>query len=180
MTTSKSDLRRRVRALEDALTAEELRESGARLVSRLMACPEYRRARCVFLYLGVGPEPDTRPLISDALKGGKRVALPKITAPGVMEAREIASLKELVPDRFAIPAPPVGSAVLPPESFDLILVPGSAFSPDGGRLGRGGGYYDRYLPETRGVRVALARDIQLFERVPMEPHDVPVDILITE
>lgn len=156
------------------------RASDALLTSRLLSSPEYQRAGCLFLYLGVGFEPDTRPVIENALSGGRRVALPIITGPGRMEAREIGSLEELVPGRFAIPAPPADSSLIPPGAFDLILVPGAAFTRGGKRLGRGGGYYDRYLPRSSGTKIALARGIQLFEELPAEPHDIPMDLLITD
>ncbi len=180
MTISKADLRGLVREREAALTPEERRASDSLLVRRFLASPEYRRAGCVLFYAGCGSEPDTRPLIEAALRAGKTAALPRIAAPGVMEARRIGALSELVPDRFGIPAPPPDSEILPPEAFDLILVPGAAFAPDGARLGRGGGYYDRYLPRTRGVKIALARRGSVFPGLPVEEHDVRVDRLITD
>ncbi len=180
MTTSKSELRGLVRAREKGLTPQEREVSDRILTNRFLALPEYRAARRVFLYLGVRSEPDTRPIFEDALRAGKRVALPKITGPGTMEARELRYLSELVPGPFGIPEPGETCPKVPPETFDLILVPGAAFSPNGARLGRGGGYYDRYLPQTRGKTVALARRIQLFNSLPTEEHDIPIDFLITD
>lgn len=180
MTTSKSDLRRLVRAREAGLAPEERRESDERLVSRLLASPEYRSAGTVLLYCGVGGEPDTRPILEDALRAGKRAALPRITAPGAMEARQVRSPGELVPGAFNIPEPGEGCPLLPPEAFDLVLVPGAAFTRNGARLGRGGGYYDRYLPRVRGKTAALVRRIQLFDTLPTQAHDVPVALVITD
>ncbi len=180
MTASKADLRRLVREAERRLSPTEKAESDRILAARFLASEPYRRAKILLFYAGAGPEPDTRPLVDAALEAGKTVALPKITAPGVMEARRIAAAGELVPDKYGIPAPAEGSQLLPPEAFDLILVPGAAFTPGGIRLGRGGGYYDRYLPRTRGVKLALARRRFIFPALPIEPHDIPVDILITD
>lgn len=180
MTISKSDLRRLVRKLESAETPEKLRGSGEVLISRFLASPEYDKANVLFLYCGVGTEPDTRPIIADALSRGKRVALPAITGPGIMEAREIRSSGQLVPGRFGIPEPDIACPIILPEELELILVPGAAFSPDGGRLGRGGGYYDRYLPRTRCVKIALVRALQLFDSIPTDTHDIPVDVIITD
>ncbi len=179
MTASKADLRRLVRETEKCLSPHALRESDRVLAERFLSAEAYRRADTLLLYVGAGREPDTRPLIAAALAAGKTVALPKITGPGVMEARRIGSLTELVPDKFGIPAPD-GGETLPPEAFDLILVPGAAFTPDGQRLGRGGGYYDRYLPRTRGVKLALVRHQFIFPALPTQAHDIPVDILITD
>ncbi len=172
MTASKAEIRRLVQSAAG-------REDDGALILRFLSLPEYRRAKTVFLYRGVGSELDTLPIIEDALSSGKRVALPRVTAPGIMEARRIRALNELVPGKYGIPAPPEGSELIPPEEFDLILVPGAAFSPNGARLGRGGGYYDRYLPKTLGFKVALAGKGRLFPVLPTEEHDVKVDKVIT-
>lgn len=180
MTTTKAELRQRLRALERAMTAEEKAASDAALREGFLEIPEYRAARTVLLYVGTGAEVDTRPLIEDALAAGKRVALPVITGPGVMEARAVTDLDLLVPGPCGIPAPGEGSELVPPEAPDLILVPGMAFTQDGWRLGRGGGYYDRYLPRTNALTVALARDFQMVDHIPTEAHDIPVDALVID
>ena len=180
MTASKADLRRLVREAERNLSPAEKAESDRILAARFLASEPYRRANVLFLYAGVDPEPDTRPVIAAALRSGKTVALPKITGPGLMDARRITALEGLVPDKFNIPAPSEESETVPPDAFDLILVPGAAFTPGGVRLGRGGGYYDRYLPRTRGVKLALARRQFVFPALPAEAHDIRVDILITD
>ncbi len=162
------------------MTEAEKRRGDGVLIRRLLTLPAFEQARTVFLYLGVGAEPDTRPALRAALARGKTVALPRVTGPGLMEAGRVRALSELRPDRYGIPAPPPESGTVPPECFDLILVPGAAFTRDGGRLGRGGGYYDRYLPQTRGVKAALVRAFQLFPALPIQPHDIPVDLLLTD
>ena len=96
-----------------------------------------------------------------------------------MVAGRILSQSELVPGAYGIPEPPEDAEILDPRAFGLILVPGVAFSPEGRRLGRGGGYYDRYLADTRGLKVALARDLQLTPHLPAGPHDIDVDLIIT-
>lgn len=162
------------------MTASEKDASDAALREAFLEMPEYRAARTVLLYVGTGAEPDTRPLIEDALASGKRVALPAIAGPGLMEARAVTDPDLLVPGPYGIPAPAPDSELVPPEALDLVLVPGMAFTPDGERLGRGGGYYDRYLPRTSALTVALARDFQIVDRLPTEAHDVPVDALIID
>ncbi len=162
------------------MTEAEKAASDAALREAFLEMPEYRAARTVLLYVGAGAEPDTRPLIENALAAGKRVALPFIAGPGVMEARAVTDLDLLVPGPYGIPAPAENSGLVPPEALDLVLVPGMAFTGDGHRLGRGGGYYDRYLPQTNALTVALARDFQIVDHIPTDPHDIPVDALIVD
>ncbi len=176
---SKAELRGLVRARCGQISPQERRSLDRILIERFLALPEYLNARSVLLYAGVEPEPDTRPILEDALSRGKRTALPKITGRGAMEARRIASPDGLVPGAFGIPEPGDGSEPVSPEEFDLILVPGAAFTRGGARLGRGGGYYDRYLPRTRGVKAALARPWEVLTDLPKREHDVNIDILIT-
>ncbi len=180
MTISKSELRALVKKREASLSDFEIEASDRELAASLIVSPEFAAAKTVMLYWGVGREPDTRPMIDAALKAGKLVALPCVTGPGAMEARRIFSLTQLVPGAFGIPEPDRECEVVDPGEFDLILVPGAAFSPDGRRLGRGGGYYDRYLPQTRGVKVALARKCQLTDDIPTDIHDINVDLIITK
>ena len=169
MTISKSELRALVKKREAALSELEIKASDRELASAFIALPEFIKAKTVMLYRGVGREPDTGPMIASALRAG----------PGVMEARRIYSLDQLVPGAFGIPEPSGECEVVAPGEFDLILVPGAAFSPNGCRLGRGGGYYDRYLPQTRGVKVALTRKCQLTDDIPTDSHDIKVDLIIT-
>lgn len=179
MTTSKSELRRLIRDRERSLPEEELRARDGELVKKLLALPEFKSAGCVLLYFGTGTEIDTRPVIRRSLEAGKTVALPRITGPGTMVAGRILSQSQLVPGAYGIPEPPEDAEILDPGAFGLILVPGVAFSPEGRRLGRGGGYYDRYLADTRGLKVALVRDLQLTPHLPAGPHDIDVDLIIT-
>lgn len=156
-----------------------LNASADKAARRFLSLPEFEAARTVFLYVGVFPEPDTAPVIEAALAAGKAVALPRVSGKGVMEARLIGSLSELSPGAWGIPEPPESAPVISPGDIDLVLVPGAAFSEDLCRLGRGGGYYDRYLALTPALRVAIARE-RLLTPVPAEEHDLKMDMLVTE
>ena len=70
--------------------------------------------------------------------------------------------------------------ILPPHALDVILIPGIAFDRRGHRIGSGKGYYDRFLTRTQAVRIGLAYDFQVIDRVPAEPHDVKMDWIVTE
>lgn len=169
-----------MREREAAMTPEERAAGDASLVEGFLGLPSYRKARTVLLYCGAGAEVDTRPILENALAQGKLTALPKITGPGTMEARRISSLSRLVPGPYGILEPDGVCPAVPPEEFDLILVPGMAFTQDGRRLGRGGGFYDRYLPQTRAALAALVRRFQLIGSIPTGSHDVSVDWLVLD
>ena len=166
------------------LIAHELSDVGSknrRLSANILKLPEYINAEMVFTYVSVGREPDTRALIEDALKRGKRVCVPKCEKDGRMTARLIAALSDLAGvGAFGIPEPCEKSAVIRPEDIDFAVVPGMAFDPWGNRLGRGGGYYDRYLEGFGGITCGLCFDALTFAEIPADTHDVPVNIVVTE
>ena len=172
MECEKAALRARMRACRASAYNLPLSE---RACARILALPEYERARIVLLYHSVGGEVDTLKLIDRMLADGKTVCLPAIVSRGVMEARRMDCL---VPGAYGIPCPE-GPAV-PPEQIDLIVVPGLAFDRFCHRLGQGGGYYDRYLPTCRGITIGLAFDCQLVDDLPHAAHDAPLDYVATE
>ena len=139
-----------------ALTPEQIASADEAIMDKLLSQSAWQQAQTVFCYLAVGREIATLPLLRAALAAGKRIAAPLITSPGIMEARLISDLADLHPDRYGIPAPPPDSALLMPMEIDLVIVPGVAFARQTLlRLGRGGGYYDRFLSEFKGVTVGI-------------------------
>ena len=162
-----------------ALDAEYIRSSDRGLFENFVSLEEYERAKTIFAYISCGREPDTVEILNRALADGKTVALPESLPGGIMKARRINSLSELVPGRFGIPAPPEGAEEIAPEDVDLIIVPAVTFDECGRRMGRGGGYYDRYLAASPAFSVGLARE-ELLTSVPTEEHDMAVACLVTE
>lgn len=181
ITEEKAALRREIRARMKALTPQERRDGDRQLFRRFLDLDALRDAGTVLLYCGMGAELDTAQLFQPLLQMGKTVALPRCTGvPGEMEARLYDGAVPLVRHRYGMLEPPENSPVIAPEAFDLILIPGLAFDRFCYRLGQGGGYYDRYLPRTAAVTVALCRDCFLLDAVPREGHDRPVDLVITQ
>ena len=151
----------------------------ARRASRLsaIAC-----ARLVLAYFPVRGEVDTRPLIDHCLRRGRSVALPRSVGRGRKRGlafERVTGLGGLAPGRFGIPEPAAGTGVALAWA-DAIIVPGVAFSFGGGRIGYGGGYYDRVLRARRGVAIGVAFDSQLLAQLPQTAGDVAVDALVTE
>ncbi len=158
----------------------EVKQNSAVIASKILAMPEYRAATRLYTYLGARNEVDTTSIVLDALQQGKRVYAPRIEG-GAMHWGRIASFEELVTGAFGILEPPRASKQ-PAESQanDLCLVPGVLFQDDGHRLGQGGGHYDRFLSTFNGIRLGLAHEWQLVDSLPIEPHDIPMQIIQTE
>ena len=175
--TEKKELRRLALARRDALCAESRAAASAEICRLLAELPELERAGTVLGYAAVGSECDLAALY-EAL--GVSLAFPVCGTDGRMEAFIPAGA--LVPGRFSIPEPdPSVSRRLAPEELDAVLVPCAAFDESGRRLGRGGGYYDRYLPRCPRARAILtAFEAQRLPRVPCEAHDRSFSLLVTE
>lgn len=174
-------LRSRIRELESGLSSRYKKEADQSIAAHLLGMPEYLAAETVFCFVGTAREIDTRPILVDVLTRGKRLCVPLCTAPGMMEARLITSLEQLVPGKhFGISEPPAESPVISVDDIDFTVLPCLTCSRAGQRLGKGGGYYDRFLAHYRGGTVLLCREKLLREEIPVEPHDYPVPWVLTE
>ena len=164
------------------LTAAEKSAHSRRMYELLRDSELFQSAKNLFFFSAVESEPKTLPLFVLALSLGKRVASPKITPPDRMDAFVVTSLSDFVPGILDILTPKGDKGVILPEDVDLILVPGLFYTLDGKRLGRGGGYYDRYLLKTRedAIKIGICFSCQIVDDLPMEPHDLKVDYLLTE
>ena len=177
--TGKEELRALIQKNRSAISMIEVVELSARIAERVLALPDYARAERVLLYASIQTEVDTRALIREILRSGRKAYLPRTYAYGVMEAARLIDPELVRRTRLGI-YEPVGDEIGSPESMDLILVPGIAFDRRGGRLGRGAGYYDRYLANCEGTVAALAFELQILDALPVEAHDVLMDMVITE
>ena len=128
-------------------------------------------------------EVDTRPILGDALAREKRALAPRVAKAGsAMDAVEVLDIKrDIAPGAYGI-GEPVGVRIALPEEIDFILVPGIAFDRSGGRLGRGAGFYDRFLARCRAeaFRCAATFSCQIVASVPRDAHDLPVHCIATE
>ena len=176
----KQALRRAVRAAERTLSDSYKARSAAAVCGHLTSMPEYLAADTVFCFVGTAHEIDTRPLLDDALRRGKRLCAPLCTGVGIMEARQITSPEQLVPGAYGILEPPADAPVIPPDQIDFTVVPCVACDHAGRRLGQGGGYYDRFLAGYAGEALLLCRQALLRTDIPWEAHDVLIPTVITE
>ncbi len=171
----RADIRRRRREY----SAMHVVEMSVRISEQIIALPEYLKARRVFCYHALPMEVQTGGLIREMLRAGKEVYLP-VTG----EDHTMAAVRLTDPDAVHKAAvgimEPDGAETVAPEELDLILTPGLAFDRTGRRLGRGGGYFDRFLPRCRGLIVGVTFEKQLLDEVPTEEHDWLMDRIVTE
>ncbi len=176
----KKILRRQLLEQAAGLEREYCERADREIASRLFLMPEYRKAEVLFCFAGTEREIDTRPVILNALKQGKRVGVPKCVGKGIMEVREIKGLWNLEPGKYGIMEPASDCPLIIPEEIDLCLIPCLSASVQGVRLGYGGGYYDRYLPFVRGTKAVLCRRRMMCQELPGEEHDVGMDMVVSE
>lgn len=178
MDDRKEPHRLEARARRKAIPAEAKRAKDAAIRARVLALPEVDAAIVVATYVSVHSEVDTRALIADLLGAGKRVAVP-VQTPGSMRLAELAAPDALALGAHGIPEPAPPRVLL--DDANVVLVPGLVFTTDGHRLGQGGGHYDRLLAAMpRAQRVGLAYEEQLARRLPIETHDEPMDVVVTD
>lgn len=159
---------------------EKLAQTDAFICGRVMAREEFRTAKCILSFAGFGRELSTRLLNETILASGKQLCLPLITGVGDMEPRLVESLESLVPGAYGILSPSPAAPQVKLSQIDLVILPGLAFDQKRQRLGRGGGYYDRFLQKYDGPTIAPTRELQMVEEVPCEPWDAKPDVIITE
>lgn len=165
-----------------ALSASDRAERSQQIVRRLIALPQWNEARRILLFSPLASEPDLDLLWSTGNLERKQCAYPRINGDQLTLC-EVMKLTELQISRWSLREPADLIANRRPLSeFDLVLVPGLAFTASGQRLGRGGGYYDRLfrLPTSGPLKIGVSFAFQLLERLPIEPHDVAVDLVITD
>ena len=179
---AKSDLRQRLRRILADIPPEQIRAQSAACCKLLVKQPEYKKAEIIMVFLSLTTELDTTPLVLRAWQDRKRVLAPKVSwEQRRMMPIEIRSLTHDLAETALDIREPVAGAPIPVSLIDLVIVPGLGFDEQGNRLGRGRGFYDRFLahPENRAVKCAVAFEEQLCPEVPCDPLDVRVDMLVT-
>lgn len=169
-------------AARRGLTAERRESLSGEICARLMGSPEATAAKVIFSYLAMADEVNLTAFHRWAGERGKTLAFPVTGKGGKMDAFAPTGEDALETGRFGIISPiPAKSRLVLPEEIDLVLVPCVAFDDKGGRLGMGGGYYDRYLPRCVGaVRIGAVFGCQRLEAVEMQPHDAALNAVVTE
>ena len=198
MLTPKQILRNETAKLRQSLSGDDLADRSQIICKRLVQTDLFQTAHCVALYYGTEFEVQTSALM-EAWRAEKLIVLPVISgenmhfypftgtdnmrkgAFGIPEP--VISCEPALPEPVScepVPPQPVSCKPVPPEVIDLFVVPGIAFDYEGNRLGRGKGYYDRYLSDVNKPIIGLCFDFQLIEHIPDEIHDKKMTFVITE
>jgi 5-formyltetrahydrofolate cyclo-ligase len=175
----KKELREAVRRATQSIGKEQKAEISKEIARRIESSPYFQNAKIVALYHALPDEVSLGELLC-RWSVTKRLALPS-TAFGWMVFKEYKGVDDLTIGQFGI-AEPRSGRIIPPEAIDIMIVPGMVFDSIGHRLGRGAGYYDRYLssPYATGIyKIGVCFPWQLVESVPIEPHDVSMNEVIT-
>ncbi|GLC88639.1 5-formyltetrahydrofolate cyclo-ligase [Lysinibacillus piscis] len=178
----KAMMRKEVQTRLATISAENYRSQSFVIANKVLQEPYIIEGNMIGLTISNQPEVDTVHLIEALWQLGKRVAVPKCHAKTKqMSFYEIESFAQLEMVYMQLREPiPELCELVDAADLDVIIVPGVVFDSSGYRIGYGGGYYDRYLCNyERGKLLSLLFDEQLYERVPTEAHDYPVDIIIT-
>lgn len=179
---NKKTIRNIIKEKRSILTDKEKELMDNIIFNKIIESESYKIAKVMFVYVSFQGEVDTKRFIEYALNQDKRICVPKIVSKKEgLKAVEINSLQDLKEGAYGILEPEGFNSEINKEEIDLILMPGVAFDKEGGRVGYGGGFYDRFL---KGVskdtsKIALAYDFQIFNKVPMEEQDVRIDGIIT-
>ncbi|MFC4766884.1 5-formyltetrahydrofolate cyclo-ligase [Effusibacillus consociatus] len=189
---NKQELRQQILSARNSMSEAERTTKQKAIFDNLLSIPQLNEAGTILAYLAFRGEVETDEIFRWGWQAGKTMAAP-VT---FKEERKIIpvriqSFEELQPGAYGILEPsgireeqgnPASNETVPVARIDAVIIPGVAFDSEGGRLGYGGGYYDRFLPMLRSdtVKIGLAYELQVVGRLPVEEHDVHLDFLVTE
>ena len=163
-----------------AIPHDERDRISHELIKKFLATKIYREAKILMAYASTPDELQLNELFAACFTDKKILAIPFIVGKGIMRAVEVPSFAALEVGAFDILTVKHNQKFIAPEKIDCVIVPGAAFDLSGGRLGLGGGFYDRFLPlAVNAKKIALAYDFQLVDTLPLEAHDAKIDFVFT-
>ncbi len=181
----KKTIRKEILIKRNKLTEKKIASKSLAIMNNLIPLTILKNSNHIMLYISFGSELDTKPLIDHLFNQNKKVYIP-LTIPATREmiVSELLDFKnDLEMGNFGVLEPKQESLrPMAADNLDLVIVPGVAFDKEGYRIGYGGGYYDRFLPQLppSTTKISLAYDIQIINNIPKMPHDYPVQYIITE
>lgn len=175
-------LREELLKVRGSLSQEEVRVKSKEMVKNVLRFKPFTNSAKILYYHPKGKEADLIELINFSLKENKSVFLPKTNpADTSLKTHQIKDLNsELELGEYGIKEPKQICPEFPREKLDLIFIPGVAFDLAGNRLGMGRGYYDRFLNNLHAIKVGVAYEFQIVDRLEAQAHDIPMDYIITD
>lgn len=167
-----------IRERKRQFSAAQLRDMSKEIMRRLLAMPEIEKNSTIMMYYSLDDEVDTHEAIDRLVADGKIVLLPAVTSGTEMELRQYTCPEDLKTGAFDIKEP-AGRLFTDYESIDVAIIPGMSFDEEENRLGRGKGYYDRFLPKIpRAYKIGVCFPFQKFPAIPYDNNDVKMDIVV--
>lgn len=180
---SKTDIRKFMLSKRDSIDAQQKRIWDDKIFEAIIGSDFYKKANMIFTFVSFKSEVDTHKLINHAINEKKVICVPRIKSKQAgIEVFKINDLADLETGYFGVPEPMECCHPVDIRDIDLTIMPGLAFDREGGRVGYGGGFYDRFLMkmERRLYKIAPAYEFQLLDKVPMDDWDIPIDGIVTE
>ena len=174
----KARFRKQLRYKLNQLKPVERRQRSRKILARLFKHPSFLKARSILTYVAVDSEVQTYPVLKMVPKMGKRIYVPVIDLKkNQMRMIEVTDGKKLRPGAYGVPEPALrGNRIGNPKELDLAIVPGLGFDQRRIRLGRGKGYFDRFLKKaSKAYKMGLAFQCQVVKKLPCDKHDVMMD-----
>lgn len=181
----KKEMRTAMKARLAAVSKDETLGASKSVLAQLESLEQWKRAEIVLAFLSMKDELDTAPILKKVLEQGKTLAVPKVTGEDLVFYQIQDLEKDVAPGAFGILEPVSGLCPVAVETLSehhsVALVPGLAFDRENFRLGRGKGFYDRFLASAGDslYKIGIGYSFQLVEKVPREPHDKALDLIIT-
>jgi 5-formyltetrahydrofolate cyclo-ligase len=179
----KAGVRKELLGKRDSIPPEVRKTKNRIIREGLLSLGEFRNAGIIFFFASFRSEVDTTELIKISLSMGKRVVLPKVdTATHDLLLFEVRDLGDLTPGYMGIPEPSAEAGQMSVNDVDIVIIPGAGYDASGNRVGYGGGYYDRLLSGLKKdiPVIAPAYEEQVLDSVPSEPHDMRVNLIVTD
>lgn len=173
----KKELRKHIRDQKRAMSEDMIVAASQSLAAQFYATSYYQNTNTIYGYLPYNQEVRTVPMLEQALRDGKKVAVPKVYGD-TMRFIYLDDLSQVAPSSMGIPEP-IADGPVAEDPTALVLMPGLAFDKNGNRMGYGGGFYDKFLAqEPTHPTVALCYSFQMVDAIPTDDYDIPVDLVL--
>ena len=174
----KNQLKESILEKRNSLSEEEILVKSSQIKNNLFNLSQYKKSKTIMFFVSFKNEVDTHEMVKEALRN-KTIVVPKV-AHHEIEPSVIIDFDNLITGKFGV-LEPIETMNIANKNIDLILVPGIVFDENGHRIGYGSGFYDKFLAKVpKAIKIGLAFDFQVVDKIPREMHDVLVDMIVTE